>query len=253
MRSGTLATHQIVGMGAAFASIPEDFAVRTVALRERLWQQLQKVPGVIRNGDPDRAAPHILNVSFQDVEGESLRAGLFDVALSAEDADDSLGRDEVEPRGEASDEDAGTGGGRLRDSIVVGGRVRCVIRAIVARAGIVRVLVMVLVLVTMAVVGRWAAVFLQAIGDPIDQYDTRRSLVATPSPAWLTAAISAAVVVLALFALGKAAIVALALAAIAAFTLGLDAQRREGGLSASVVATSAAIGEMLVLLVATIR
>jgi hypothetical protein len=109
------------------------------------------------------------------------------------------------------------------------------------------------VFVTMAVVGRWAAVFLQAIGDPIDQYDTRRSLVATPSPAWLTAAISAAVVVLALFALGKAAIVALALAAIAAFTLGLDAQRREGGLSASVVATSAAIGEMLVLLVATIR
>ena len=83
MRSGTLATHQIVGMGAALASIPEDFAVRTAALRERLWQHLQKVPGVIRNGDPDRAAPHILNISVQDVEGESLRAGLFDVALSA--------------------------------------------------------------------------------------------------------------------------------------------------------------------------
>jgi cobalamin synthase len=103
-----------------------------------------------------------------------------------------------------------------------------------------------------AVVGRWAAVFLQALGDEIHHDEARRSLVATPSPAWLTAAISAGVVALTLFALGKAGIVALALAAIAAFFLGLEAQRRDGGLSAPVVATSAAIGELLVLLVATI-
>ncbi|HEU0031818.1 MAG TPA: hypothetical protein VFQ53_14370 [Kofleriaceae bacterium] len=103
-----------------------------------------------------------------------------------------------------------------------------------------------------AVVGRWAAVFLQALGDPILGEDSRRSLVATPSPAWLTAAISAAVLALAILAIGKGAIVALALAAIASFTLGLEAQRRDGGLSAPVVATAAAFGELMVLLVATI-
>jgi hypothetical protein len=103
-----------------------------------------------------------------------------------------------------------------------------------------------------AVVGRWSAVFLQAIGDPIVNHEDRRSLVANPSPAWLTAAISAGVAALAIFALGKAGIVALALAAIAAFTLGLEAQRR-GGLDAAVVATAAAIGELVVLLVATIK
>jgi hypothetical protein len=104
-----------------------------------------------------------------------------------------------------------------------------------------------------AVVGRWSAVFLQAIGDPITRDDARRSLVATPSPMWLTAAISAAVAALAIFALGKAGIVALALSAIAAFSLGLEAQRRDSALSAPVVATAAALGELCVILVATIR
>jgi hypothetical protein len=103
-----------------------------------------------------------------------------------------------------------------------------------------------------AVVGRWAAVFLQALGDQVLDDDARRSLVATPTPAWLTAAISAGVAALAIVALGKAAIIALALAAAASFSLGLEAQRRDGGLSAPVVATAAAIGELLVLLVATV-
>ena len=110
-----------------------------------------------------------------------------------------------------------------------------------------------LVFLATAVVGRWSAVFLQAIGDPILGDDHRRSLVATPSPAWLTAAISVAVAALAIFALGKAGIVVLALAAIAAFSLGLEAQKRDGVLSAPVVATAAAIGELIVLLVATIK
>ena len=83
MRSGTLATHQIVGMGAAFASVPADFATRAAELRERLWTQLSGLNRVHRNGDPARAAPQVLNVSFEGVEGESLRAALCDVAVSS--------------------------------------------------------------------------------------------------------------------------------------------------------------------------
>lgn len=107
------------------------------------------------------------------------------------------------------------------------------------------------VLVATAVVGRWAAVLLQALGDPIDPEPTR-SLVATPAPAWLTAALSGGVVVIAVLALGKIGVLAVALAALAAFGLGLEAQRRDRGLSAPVVATAAAVGELLVLLVASI-
>jgi cobalamin synthase len=108
------------------------------------------------------------------------------------------------------------------------------------------------VLVTTAVVGRWSAMFIQALGDPITHDDTRRSLVAAPAPAWLVAAISLGVVALTLFAVGKAGLAALAIAAIAAFALGLEAQRRDGGLSGPAVATVAAVGELAVLLVATI-
>ncbi len=106
------------------------------------------------------------------------------------------------------------------------------------------------VFVVTAVVGRWAAVFLQGIGDPIMDPQLRRSLVATPTPAWLTGAISLAVAALTVFALGKVGIIALAIAAVAAFGLGLDAQRRDRGLSAPVVAVAAAVGELAVLIVA---
>ena len=109
-----------------------------------------------------------------------------------------------------------------------------------------------LVFLATAVVGRWAAILLQALGDPIHHDESRRSLVATPAPAWLTAAISAGVAAVAILALGKAGIVAFALAALAAFGLGLEAQRRDGGLSAPVVAFAAAVAELSVLLVATI-
>lgn len=108
------------------------------------------------------------------------------------------------------------------------------------------------VLIATSVVGRWAAMFLQAIGEPIEHDGGRRSLVAAPAPAWQVAAISLGVAAVALLALGKTGIVALALAAIAAFGLGLEAQRRDGGLSAPVVATVAAIGELVVLVIATI-
>ncbi|MGQ0619672.1 MAG: aminotransferase class V-fold PLP-dependent enzyme [Panacagrimonas sp.] len=83
MRSGTLATHQIVGMGAAFCSVPATFAERTAALRERLCERLKLLDRVHRNGDPSCAAPHVLNLSFEGVEGESLRAALFDLAVSS--------------------------------------------------------------------------------------------------------------------------------------------------------------------------
>ncbi len=109
-----------------------------------------------------------------------------------------------------------------------------------------------MVLIATAVVGRWAAVFLQALGEPIAHDEAERSLVATPTPAWLTAALSLGVAVVAVLALGKSGIVALALTAIAAFGLGLEAQRRDAGLSAPVVAVAAAVGELAVLLVATL-
>ncbi len=90
MRSGTLATHQCVGMGAAFAlageRLPRD-AARLSALREQLWSQLQPLPQIHRNGLPlaDGAglSPHVLNVSFEGVEGESLRASLPEIAVSS--------------------------------------------------------------------------------------------------------------------------------------------------------------------------
>ena len=108
-----------------------------------------------------------------------------------------------------------------------------------------------LVFLATAVVGRWAAVFLQAIGDPI-HYDEKRSLVATPAPAWLTAALGVATAAITIWALGKVGIIALALTAIAAFGLGLATQKRDGGLTASTVAVAAAIGEIIVLVVATL-
>jgi cobalamin synthase len=108
------------------------------------------------------------------------------------------------------------------------------------------------VFVATALVGRWAAVFLQALGDPIMDDDAPRSLVATPAPAWLTAALSVGVAILTITALGKAGVVALAVTAAIAFALGLDAQRRDRGLSSPVVATAAAVGELIVLLVATL-
>jgi len=108
------------------------------------------------------------------------------------------------------------------------------------------------VLIATAVVGRWSAMFVQALGDPIHADDAPRSLVAAPAPAWLVAAISLGVAALTVLAIGKAGILALAIAAIAAFGLGLEAQRRDGGLSGPAVATVAAIGELAVLLIATI-
>ena len=106
--------------------------------------------------------------------------------------------------------------------------------------------------VATAVIGRWAAVFLQALGDPIAVSGGGRSLVATPPSAWLVAALSLGAAVVAILALGARGVVVIALTALAAFGLGLDAQRRDQELSAPVVAVAAAAGELIVVAVATI-
>jgi cysteine desulfurase len=79
MRPGTVATHQVVGMGAAFelaAECQEEEAARIAPLREQLWRGLEALGGVLRNGDADRTAAQLLNVSIDGVEGESLLAAI---------------------------------------------------------------------------------------------------------------------------------------------------------------------------------
>jgi cysteine desulfurase len=85
-RSGTLATHQIVGMGEAFRIAKEEMQTenaRTTALRDRLWTGLQGLEQVFINGDALLRVPHNLNVSFNFVEGESLLMALKDMAVSS--------------------------------------------------------------------------------------------------------------------------------------------------------------------------
>jgi len=109
------------------------------------------------------------------------------------------------------------------------------------------------VLVATALTGRWCAVFLQTLGEPVTDDHAPRSLVAAPAPAWLTGALGIAAAVVCVVALGgKAGVAAMAVAAAIAFALGIEAQRRDGGLSAPVVATAAAAGELVVLLLATL-
>lgn len=85
-RSGTLATHQIVGMGEAFRIAKEEMVAenqRIRALRDRLWAGLSSIEEVYLNGDLDQRVPHNLNVSFNYVEGESLMMAIKDLAVSS--------------------------------------------------------------------------------------------------------------------------------------------------------------------------
>ncbi|HEX2494162.1 MAG TPA: aminotransferase class V-fold PLP-dependent enzyme [Steroidobacter sp.] len=86
LRSGTLATHQIVGMGAAFQIARcerEEDAERVGGLRDRLWRGIEAIGGVELNGHPHQRVANVLNVSFHDVEGESLQLALRELAVSA--------------------------------------------------------------------------------------------------------------------------------------------------------------------------
>ncbi|MBB5401530.1 IscS subfamily cysteine desulfurase [Paraburkholderia sp. BR13439] len=86
MRSGTLATHQIVGMGEAFRIAREEMATeneRIRMLRDRLLKGLSEIEEVYVNGDMEKRVPHNLNISFNFVEGESLIMAVKDVAVSS--------------------------------------------------------------------------------------------------------------------------------------------------------------------------
>jgi cysteine desulfurase len=86
LRSGTLATHQIAGMGEAFRLAKEEMKeemVRVRALRDRLARGLSEIEAVVINGDMDHRVPHNLNVSFNYVEGESLMMAIKGLAVSS--------------------------------------------------------------------------------------------------------------------------------------------------------------------------
>ncbi|MEN9848593.1 MAG: hypothetical protein RL368_1333 [Pseudomonadota bacterium] len=86
MRSGTLATHQCVGMGEAFRIAREEMlseGERIKALRDKLWNGIKDMEEVYVNGDLEHRVPHNLNVSFNFVEGESLIMALKDIAVSS--------------------------------------------------------------------------------------------------------------------------------------------------------------------------
>jgi cysteine desulfurase len=86
LRSGTLATHQIVGMGEAFRIAREEMdseLSRIRALRDRLAKGLTEIEEVYVNGDMEHRVPHNLNVSFNYVEGESLIMAIKDLAVSS--------------------------------------------------------------------------------------------------------------------------------------------------------------------------
>ena len=86
MRSGTLATHQIVGMGEAFRlanNEMQDDLVKITKFHEKFLQKVKEIDHVYINGDLDNKVPNILNISFNFVEGESLIMGLKDIAVSS--------------------------------------------------------------------------------------------------------------------------------------------------------------------------
>jgi len=86
MRSGTLATHQIVGMGEAARLAKEGMAeeaLRLQALRQRFWEGIKDIEEIHLNGDEQHRLPGVLNVSIAFVEGESLIMSLKDLAVSS--------------------------------------------------------------------------------------------------------------------------------------------------------------------------
>lgn len=84
VRPGTLATHQIAGFGKAFElADPKRDGPLLAEGRDRLWAGLSAIEGAMLNGHPTQRSPHVLNVTFPGVEGDSLQLALADVAISA--------------------------------------------------------------------------------------------------------------------------------------------------------------------------
>ena len=97
MRSGTLPTHQIVGLGTAARLVDRELtreSSRILEHRERLWSHLRQVPQTALNGHPSARVPGILNVSFESVDSETLINALDDIAVSSGSACTSA---EIEP------------------------------------------------------------------------------------------------------------------------------------------------------------
>jgi cysteine desulfurase len=89
LRSGTLATHQIVGMGAAFAlaeSSREEEQARILNYRTRLWNGIKHIPGIVLNGHEHKRVAGNLNVSFAGLDGESILFALRELAISTTSA-----------------------------------------------------------------------------------------------------------------------------------------------------------------------
>jgi cysteine desulfurase len=96
LRSGTLATHQIVGLGVAAAIAQAQGAADAAHARDlaaRLWREIEPIPGVTFNGHHECRVPGLLNVSFAGVEGESLITGLAGIAVSSGSACSSATRE----------------------------------------------------------------------------------------------------------------------------------------------------------------
>ncbi len=86
LRPGSLPVHQIVGAGTAAEIARQEMSndlAHVTTLRDRLWQGIKTVPGILRNGSADHSYPGILNISVQGVEGESLMLGLEPVCAAS--------------------------------------------------------------------------------------------------------------------------------------------------------------------------
>lgn len=82
LRAGTLATHQIVGFGEAFAISDLEEQERILSLRQRLWEGIRHLPGIQLNGHEQRRIAGNLNLSFAGIDGDSLILALHELALS---------------------------------------------------------------------------------------------------------------------------------------------------------------------------
>jgi len=117
LRSGTLATHQIVGMGAAFRIAGELMATEVPqlrALRDRFWNRIKDVPGVILNGDLGQRIANNLNISLDIANCDSLVTTLSDIAVSSTSACSTGGVSHVL---QALGSDAGIAGNSIRISV----------------------------------------------------------------------------------------------------------------------------------------
>lgn len=117
LRSGTLATHQIVGMGTAFRIAGELMATEVPQLkllRDRFWAKLKNLPGVILNGDMDKRIANNLNISIDIPNCDSLVTTLTDIAVSSTSACSTGGVSHVL---QALGSDAGVAGNSIRITV----------------------------------------------------------------------------------------------------------------------------------------